>query len=46
MFSGAVHIKYKVFKCIKGYISANVKQYKSNSYRESTFDFGSGLGYD
>ena len=28
MFSGAVHIKYKVHICIKGYISVNVKQYR------------------
>ena len=28
MFSGAVQIKYKVHKIIKGYISANVEQYR------------------
>ena len=28
MFSGAVQIKYKVYKTIKEYISANVKQYR------------------
>ena len=28
MFSGAVHIKNKLHKSIKAYISANVKQYR------------------
>ena len=28
MFSGAVHIKYKVRKCMKARTSANAKQYK------------------
>ena len=28
MLSGAVHKKHKVYKYIKGYISANVKQYR------------------
>ena len=34
MFSGAVQIKYKVHKSIKGYISANVKQYRIMIYSE------------
>ena len=36
MFSGAVQIKYKVHKSIKGYISVNVKQYRIMIYWRNT----------